>query len=464
MNYIKAFLASAMAVAAVSGASAEARYIFYFIGDGMGMGHVMSTECYNRTVLNSTEPLLMMQFPVASAAMTYSASSPVTDSAAAGTALATGHKTNNNMLGVTPDTTAVYSIAADLKKQGWGIGLVTTVAPDDATPGAFYAHVPARWDTYSVGRDAATTGIVDFLAGSNLRGLRDNDGKSTGLDEIISQSGMTVVRGLDALPSVTTDRVILLNTDSIHVNDIGYTIDSIPDVLTLPGITRACLDYMEKKSPDHFFMMVEGGSIDHAAHSNDGGAVVKEILNFQDAIRIAYDFYLTHPDETLIVITADHDTGGMALGNTHVPYDAHLKYLDYQRISKDRFSEFCKNIQRQRRIFTWDDMREFLTEKMGFWNGVPVTPEQTADLEQTFDRCFVHHESGEQKTMYTSYNDFVVKVFNIMDSFTGIGWTAPHHTGGFVPVYAIGVGAGRFNGINNNTDIPVKILDIVNGR
>lgn len=462
---LRSFLASALTVAAISGVTAATpKYIFYFIGDGMGMGHVMSAECYNRTVLNSSEPLLMMQFPVASAAMTYSASSPVTDSAAAGTALATGHKTNNNMLGVTPDSVPVYSIAADLKKRGYGIGVVTSVAPDDATPAAFYAHVPARWDYYAVGRDAATTGIVDFLAGANLRGLRDNNGNSTGLAEMIEQAGISVVRGIDALSTVTTDRIILLNTDSIHVNDIGYTIDSIPDVLTLPAITQACLDYLEKKSPREFFMMVEGGSIDHAAHSNDGGGVVKEILSFQDAIRIAYDFYLAHPDETLIVITADHDTGGMALGNTHVPYDAHLKYLAYQRVSKDRFSDFCKNILRTRRIYTWEDMREYLTDRMGFWNCVPVTPEQTADLEQTFNRCFLQNESGEQKTMYSSYNDFVVKVFNIMDSFTGIGWTAPHHTGGLVPVYAIGVGAERFNGLNNNTDIPVKILDIVNGK
>ena len=125
-------------VAHVYGAQAP-KYIFYFIGDGMGMAQVLSAQVYNRTVLGNTDPILMMQFPVASQVTTHSASSPVTDSAAAGTALATGHKTDNGMLGVTPDTVAVTSIAKELFDRGYGVALVTSVPPDDATPGAFYA-------------------------------------------------------------------------------------------------------------------------------------------------------------------------------------------------------------------------------------------------------------------------------------------------------------------------------------
>lgn len=213
----------------------------------MGLGHVMTTESYYRDVMKSDSPLLMLQFPVTSVATTYSASSPVTDSAAAGTALSTGHKTKNGMLGMGPDTTAVQSIAVDLNKMGYGIGVVTTVCPDDATPGAFYAHVPNRSMYYEIGRDAAASG-VSFLAGSNLRGLRDKDGKPTGLEEIISEAGISVVRGTDALKSVTSERVILLNTDSIN-GDVGYTVDSIAGVLTLPAMTEACLEHLQKTRP-----------------------------------------------------------------------------------------------------------------------------------------------------------------------------------------------------------------------
>ena len=125
-------------------ASADLKYVFLFIGDGMGMGHVMAAETYNRRVLGSPDNILMMQFPVSSFALTYSANSSITDSAAAGTALATGIKTNNSMIGMNADTGAVESVATQLKRQGWGVGIITAVAFDDATPAAHFAHQPHR--------------------------------------------------------------------------------------------------------------------------------------------------------------------------------------------------------------------------------------------------------------------------------------------------------------------------------
>ncbi|MDE6771993.1 MAG: alkaline phosphatase, partial [Muribaculaceae bacterium] len=139
-RFISMIAASFISTASFLSFADAPKYIFYFIGDGMGMAPAMAAATYNRSVLGTAELPLMMTFPVAGQVMTYSASSDVTDSAAAGTALATGNKTVNGMLGVTPDTTAVYSIAGILKdKLGYGVGLVTNVAADDATPGAFYA-------------------------------------------------------------------------------------------------------------------------------------------------------------------------------------------------------------------------------------------------------------------------------------------------------------------------------------
>ena len=123
-------LAASLCLAACMSAGAQSpKYIFYYIGDGMGMGPVVAAETYNRVVLNSDKPLTMMQMPVVGWCMTYSASSTITDSAAAGTALSTGNKTNNGMLGVTPDTTDVVSIAKKLQALGYGIGITTSVAP-----------------------------------------------------------------------------------------------------------------------------------------------------------------------------------------------------------------------------------------------------------------------------------------------------------------------------------------------
>ena len=207
-------------------------------------------------------------------------------------------------------------------------------------------------------------------------------------------------------------------------------------------------------------MMVEGGNIDHAGHANDGGTVIKEIMNFQDALKIAYDFYTKHPDETLIVVTADHETGGMGLGNNVVGYDLKLKYLDKQKVSKDGFAEYCNNILRTRRIYTWDDMREYLTENLGFWSHVPVTEQQTENLKKDFERCLINREGVDQQTLYNNFNEFSVNVFKIMDNFTGLGWTTNGHSGGLVPVYAIGVGAEKFASFNDNTDIPKIIMEI----
>lgn len=444
-------------------AAESPKYIFYYIGDGMGMGQVMGTEAYNRTVLGNSEPLLMMRFPVASTATTYSASSPVTDSAAAGTALAAGHKTKNGMLGMTPDTTAVTSIAKTLFDSGFGVGLVTSVAPDDATPGAFYTHVPSRSMYYEIGKDAASCGY-DFIGGSNLRGVKDRKGRPTDLLKYFAENNVAVVRGTEGLDTISSRRVVLLNTDSLNVSNIGYTIDSIPGVLTLPQMTEACLRHLQKNGHDRFFMMVEGGNIDHGGHANDGGTVIKEVLNFQEALKIAYDFYLAHPDETLIVVTADHETGGMGLANNTVGYDMHLHYIDYQKVSKDEFSDYCSNIMRSRRIYRWDDMKEYLTEKLGFWKHVPVSAGQTEMLRRDFEKCFVENRGVDQKTLYNNFNEFAVNVFGVMDSVTGLGWTTNGHTGGLVPVYAIGVGAERFSSFNDNTDIPGIIMSIAESK
>lgn len=439
---------------------AELKYIFYFIGDGMGMGQIMAAESYNRTVLGNKDHLLMMQFPTAAMITTYSTSSPVTDSAAAGTALATGSKTRNSMLGMNADSIPVTSIAKTLFDKGFGVGLVTSVAPDDATPGAFYAHVPNRRDYYQVGCQMAESGY-DFIAGAGLRGITDKKtGQPTDLLDRFASNEVAVVRGLDTLSHINSSKILLLNTDTVNTWNIGYTIDSIPGALTLPALTEACLRHLDKNGRDRFFMMVEGGNIDHAAHANDAGATIKEIIAFQEAIRIAYDFYLAHPDETLIVVTADHETGGLGLGNTVSRYKQHLEYIDAQKISKENFSDFCQSILRSRRVFTWEEMKEALTDNFGLWKTIPVNEKQSEALRADFEKCFIEHRGADQKTLYNDFNEFAVNVCNIMDTAIGVGWTTTGHTGGLVPLFAIGVGAEKFAGFADNTDIPRTIMEI----
>lgn len=435
------------------------KYIFYYIGDGMGLAPVMTAQSYNRDVLRNDQPLLMMQFPVASWAMTYSANAPVTDSAAAGTALSTGSKTKNSMLGMNPDTIAVTSVARQLADMGYGIGVITTVAADDATPGAFYAHVANRSMSYDIDIAAARSGY-DFIAGAGLRGLADKDGNPTDVMAVMEENGVQVVRGIEGIRRINSDKVVLLGDEGRPEWNVGYTIDSIPGVLTLPIITRACLSHLESHRGDRFFMMVEGGNIDHALHANDAGAAIKEILNFNEALALAYDFYLAHPDETLILVTADHDTGGMAHVKTRSKLDAPLKVFDWQKVSKEEFSSYCKGLLRDRRVYRWEDMEEYLRENLGLFSHIPVSEEKTAELKDMFDKTFEMRNTADQKTLYASFNSFAVAVFDLINNAAGTAFTTTSHSGNPVPVFAVGVGSEKFSGVHNNNELPAILREI----
>ena len=430
------------------------KYVFYYIGDGMGMQPMMTAQAYNRDILKNEHPLLMLQFPVASWAMTYSASSPITDSAAAGTALSSGYKTNNGMLGVNPDTIPFNSIARELKDNGYGVGVITSVYADDATPGAFYAHVASRSMYYDIDVQAAQSGY-EFIGGAGMKGMVDSEGNPTDVFELLRENGVQLVRGRDGIQRINSEKVVLLSDEGMPDYNIGYTIDSIPGALTLPLITEACLNHLEKQTPDKFFMMVEGGNIDHALHGNDAGAAIIEILNFNDALKIAYDFYLQHPDETLILVSADHDTGGMS----HVRNG--LDVYQYVKVSKEAFNDYCMGIIRSRMIYKWEDMKQYLTENFGLFDHIKLSPEREEALKQKFEDTFEKRNSEDQETLYASFNAFSVAVFDIINNAAGTRFTTTGHSGNPVPVFAVGVGSDKFQGVNNNVDLPKKLREIL---
>ena len=461
MKLHRIFSAALMAAAITATAWAKApNYIVFFIGDGMGIAQVTNAQLYNARVLGNSTPLLSTTFPVASMATTHSASSDVTDSAAAGTALSTGHKTVNGMLGVTPDSVAVTSVAKKLFDAGYGVGIVTSVAIDDATPGAFYAHVPSRSQYYDIGRQLAECGY-QFAAGASLRGAFDKQGNPTDLMKYFDEANVSVSYGLDSIDTTAQRLLVLSPFHKEKQNEIGFTIDSIAGALTLPALTRAGLDQLKRTSPDRFFMMVEGGNIDHAGHGNDGGTILREVINFNQALQEAYDFYLAHPDETLIVVTADHETGGMSVGCRETGYSVRLENAAGQKISKEEFSNLCRAMLRSRRIYTWDDMQEILRDELGFGVNLKLTPEETERLHTMFDEVFEKRASGlDQKTLYATFDGFTNEVFNILNAKSGMGWTTGGHSGMPVPVYAVGVDSQLFSPLNDNTDIPAKILSI----
>lgn len=432
-------------------AAPKADYIFYFIGDGMGMGPSMAAQLYNKNVLGNAEPLPMFQAPYGGWLQTYSASADVTDSAAAGTALATGHKTKNGMLGMTPDSVAVDAVTAPLHKHGYGIGIVTSVDADDATPGAFVAHAPSRKDYRPICGQMAVSGF-EFIAGASLRGAY-TDGKPNDVFGIFEENGVQVLMGPSGLDSIESRKVLVLG-DRSRRPYFGLTYDSVPGALTLPMLTEACISHLEKYSPAKFFAMIEGGNIDHCLHGNDGGQAIKEIMDFNRSIAMAIEFYKKHPENTLIVITADHDTGGMA----YLRKDNSLRYVDSQKISKDVLSDFCKSRQLSKESFGWEDMKKYLDDNMGLYSTVKLSKKQKQAIRDAFTETFEKKQGEEQQTLYASFHPFAVAVFEVFNQACGFAFTNLSHTANPVPLFVMGCGAENFHGVLNNNELAERIL------
>lgn len=450
--------APGQATEATAGATAQPgdslRYIFYFIGDGMGHGALTAADLYHREVLTHGQPLAMTTLPHGGMLWTRSASSPVTDSAAAGTALATGHKTRNYMLGMDADSIAVQSIAAHLHQRGWGVGLITTCAPDDATPGAFYSHVDNRRNFYSTACQALESGY-EFFAGSSWRGSKDMEGKRTDIVERIKATpDILYTTDTDKASRSKRPRVMLHSARPFTRGNVGYVIDSIEGALFLPDMTVACIKHLQRYTPGRFFMMVEGGNIDHTSHSNDGPGSVMETVNFDQALRQALQFYNEHPRETLIIVTADHETGGMAVGTNGTGYTTYPRLWQHQRISKDRYSRHIKELLKTDTVPTWDNFKAWTTSLTGLWGPIEVSPGRDEQLHTLFNRTFIDREQlDERETLYATFNVLADEIFNTLNDAVGIGFVSINHSGNPVPLMAIGVGAEAFDGIHDNTYI-----------
>lgn len=454
---ISLFVASAACIFAQQ----TPKYVFYFIGDGMGVNQVNGTETYMAALEGriGTKPLTFGDFPYVALATTYSASNGITDSAAGGTALATGAKTYNGCLGLLPDSiTPVSSVAVWAKQAGAAVGVSTSVSVDHATPASFYAHQKDRGMYYEVGLDLIKSGF-DYFGGSDF--LKP-ESKTPGQDlyTLCQNAGYTIARGYKDYQkkSKKADRMILLQTEAASKVDrsaIPYAIDRKKGDMTLQEITRAGINFLYAKNPDKFFFMVEGGKIDWACHANDAATVFREIIDMDEAVRVAYEFYEQHPDETLIVITADHETGGIGLGNSD--YVQRSQYLRNQTMSAPSYSSRLEELRKKAGSkFSYQMVKEDLKKNFGFWKDFSLDEWQEDQLQRAFDKIISNQDKGA-KSMYASESAFGDLVKSIINRRSRIGWTSGSHTNGYVPVFAIGAGAENFHGRINNIDIPVII-------
>ncbi|MFG0249460.1 MAG: alkaline phosphatase, partial [Phycisphaeraceae bacterium JB051] len=328
----------------VAHAQDQAKYVFYFIGDGMGQLQREVGQQYLVGVTGDNKAKLEMdKLPVQGLIKTHSANASITDSAAAGTALSCGSKTNNGVICMSPDKQAkLTTLAEHVHKAGMKVGILTSVTLDHATPACFYAHQPSRKMVFQISQELAASPF-EYFAGGGLSGQSAN-----GIDnlQVAEQNGFHITRSRQALIDAKPgQRVIALNERvGSDRRPLPWEADRMSNDISLATFTEHAIRLMENDKG--FFMMVEGGMIDWAGHGNAVRTMAHEVLALDHAIKAALDFYHKHPNDTLIVITADHETGGMQHDGQPNP-----AYLAAQTTSYDHFKTKLKQLVEKKADF-----------------------------------------------------------------------------------------------------------------
>ena len=472
MRYIKFIILSVIGAIVLFGCTgkteqAKAKYVFYFIGDGMGVNQVIGTEMYLAELEGriGTKSLSFTSFPVRNYLTTYSATNAVTCSAAAGTALAAGTKTQNGRIGMKQDSSVLYSIACKAKQAGKAVGVTTSVAINHATPAVFYAHQPDRQMYYEIGTDAAKAGF-DFYGGAGWKQvISPHDSSAIDLYSLLRDSGYMIIdhqQDFQALSAGAEKVVYVQPQDCVNPSSLPAAIDRKEGDLTLANITEKAIQFLSTRNETGFFLMVEGGVIDWLCHANDGAAAFREVVDFSETIQVALDFYKAHPNETLIIVTADHETGGLSLGNG--PYELNLKLLANQKSSIIGLTQKLKQLKKSKgKNLTYPDLQELFKQECGFGATVMLSPAEEQLLESECMKIIRSDRNQLVRNEHALVDPLAVLAVKILNRKAMIQWASGGHSAGAVPVYAIGVGAEKFNGISDNTEI-IGIIEEVMGN
>lgn len=475
---------------AADGETAVPKYVFLFIGDGMSYPQIQTTNYYlsamaddGDEILTSQNNLNMMDFPVAGSAQTYDSTSFCPDSASTATSIATGYKTYSGTINMDENMETAYeTIAEKLKDQlGYKVGILTSVNLNHATPAAFYAHQASRNSYYEIGQELIASEF-DYFAGGGLLQPTGAEEDQTDLYQLAEEAGYTVVKTKADAEALTAESGKAIVIDETLADD-----DAMSYAMDLEEGEWGLADYVEKgievlDNDTGFFMMVEGGKIDWACHANDAGATINDTIALDEAVGKAVEFYNEHPDETLILVTGDHETGGLTIGFAGTDYDTFLTNISNQKISYAKFdSDYVAGYKENQTDF--ETVMADITELFGLQAPAGETEQtQQADskdqhpeaeegagslvmtdyeyeklqaaYEETMSRTGEETEfSQEEYILYGSYEPLTVTITHILNNKSGIDFSSYAHTGLPVEVFAMGVGQEQFNGYYDNTDI-----------
>lgn len=429
------------------GGPQQPKYIFLLIGDGMGTNQRIITDKYvkdNKESGYANSGLYMESFPYSANTITTSESG-ITDSAASGTALSCGVKTKNGMLGMTPDGKFVESVALVAKKKGMNVGIITDSYINDATSSAFYAHVDSRSKYTEVSKFLPADGF-ELISGSEYRKTKETDPVP---DAMLTEKGYNVVREAKFFKLLSPEK----DKKVVFINKIPYAIDNPPDI-TLAEILKKSITMLD--SPKGFFIMLEGGKIDWACHGNDISTVIKETLAFDKAIKVAYDFYLNHPEDTILIVTADHETGGLELGNM----DKMVETVNSQKCSLSTFTDTVEALKKKK-----ISAEEFIANFAVKFLSTPLSDKESAAMEKAWNE-FVQKSQPEVKAEKSLKNGVILAASKITAERCGVTWSSTGHSDKKVKTVAIGSDSDKFDCTlsMDNTEIPKKLKEIINSN
>ncbi len=453
------------------------KYIFMFIGDGMSFPQIQVTADYysaladtnNNGILEANRHLNFTKFPVLGSANTYDSTSFCPDSASTATSLATGHKTYSGTINMDETFTVEYeTIAEKLKDQlDYKIGIISSVNLNHATPAAYYAHQASRNDYYEIGVEMVESDF-DYFAGGALKKPTGNDKDRTSVYDLAEDAGYNVITTYKEAEALKPEdgKSILIAERLADSDSMSYSNDRVKGEWTLSKYVEKGIEMLDNDKG--FFMMVEGGKIDWACHANDAGSTISDTLALSNAVAEAVEFYNEHPDETLIIVTGDHETGGLTIGYAGTDYDTYLTNLKNQKISyakydsdyvakykenKTSFKSVLKDVKKLFGLMTADDKD---AEKNP---NLVLTDYELGKLKAAYDKTMsgTEVETQEEYILYGTYEPLTVTITHLLNNKSGINFASYAHTGLPTAVYAKGAGSELFGGYYDNTKIYDKL-------
>ena len=476
----------------------QLKYVFLFIGDGMSYPQIQVTSDYlgameqdpESDILTGPKKLTMMDFPVAGSATTFDSTSFCPDSASTATSIATGHKTYSGSINVDETGTVSYeTITEKLKDQlGYKIGVISSVNINHATPAAFYAHQVSRNNYYEISNEMIESGF-DYFAGGGLKQTTGENKDQEDSYTLAEKAGYKVIKTQAEAEALTAEdgKAIVIAETLADSDACSYENDRAEEEWALADFVEKGIEVLDNEKG--FFMMVEGGKIDWACHANDAGSTIADTIALDNAVDKAVEFYNEHPEETLILVTGDHETGGLTIGYAGTDYDTFLSNMDSQKLSYAKYdSDYVAKYKEEGTDF--DTVMADITELFGL---VPPTEGQV-ETEATMDSADKHPESedtgslvmtqyeydklkaayettmsrtGEEEigqeeyVLYGSYEPLTVTITHILNNKSGINFASYAHTGLPVAVFAKGNGQELFEGYYDNTEIYTKMATLL---